>query len=378
MDVPTGPIFTRVPICLVEIGTKIVILLEIEFFSNQQVQFVYLKRKRRKNQDHYILSESYHEDGIWKYRKLMDLGADPAEYIVYPGGNAFYIKESLEETLNWSATDFSYDELEALFMPFLKPRIRRIVESFQRRGPIDKHWKAMNPETLYQYQNRLHDFDKRRLHYLRYGRVEIGKLEGRSWPFLNVLLERSRDEIEHVIQGMETDISPYEIRPYLYTALNLQTHFQHLLTRFQPAALDPEKVNEHFVKDLFRLNRDKHFFIGVEDHDPDTLHAYLVKYLDLYFNHTFDPDAVREEYIQDFIWRHQFYRPPRHSHELSGTEKKACEILAITQEDFKGMTRRELIKCYRIRAKETHPDMGGKREVFVQVQEAYECLIKQK
>ena len=254
---PSFYFFTSVSICSVEIGTKIVILWEIEFFSNQQVQFVYLKRKRRKNQDHYIISESYHEDGIWKYRELMDLGADPAEYIVYPGGNAFYIKESLEETLTERATDFSYDELEVLFLSFLKPRIRRVVEFFQRPNTKEKRWKAMNSETLYQYQNRLHDFDKRRLHYLRYGRIDIGKLEGRSWPFLNVLLEKSRDEIEHVIQCMEASLSAREIRPYLYTALNLQTHFRHLLSRFQPAALDPEKVNDHFVKDLFRLNRDK-------------------------------------------------------------------------------------------------------------------------
>jgi curved DNA-binding protein CbpA len=42
------------------------------------------------------------------------------------------------------------------------------------------------------------------------------------------------------------------------------------------------------------------------------------------------------------------------------------------------MTRLELIRCYRRRAKETHPDRGGKREIFVQVQEAYECLMKRK
>ena len=339
---------------------------------------MYLKRNRLKNRGHYIISESYQEDGIWKHRALMDIGADPAEYIVYPGGNAFYFKESLEETLTSRATNFSYDELEALFVPFLKPRIRRVVESFQRSGTIDKRWKAMNAETLYHYQSRLHDFDKRRLHYLRYGRVVIGKLEGRSWPFLNVLLEKSRDEIEHVIQCMEADLSAHEIRPYLYTALNLQAHFRHFLMRYQPAALDPEKVDDHFVKDLFRLNRDNSFFLGVEDHDPDSLHAYFVKYLDLYFDHTFDPDEVQEEYIQDFIWRHQFHRPPRHSHGLSGTEKRACEILAITQENFKEMTRLELIRCYRRRAKETHPDRGGEREIFVQVQEAYECLMKRK
>jgi len=335
---------------------------------------VYLKR----NQEHYIISESYCEDGIWKHRDLMDLGTDPGKYIVYPGGNAFYFDESLEEALTSRATDFSYDALEALFVPFLEPEIRRIVETFQRPGTADKRWKAMDAEHLYQYQSRLHDFDKRRLHYLRYGRIDIGRLEGRCWTFLNVLLEKSRDEIEYIIQCMETDLPPHEIRPYLYTALNLQTHFRHLLTRHQPAALDPQKVADHFVKDLFWLNRDKRFFFGVEDHEPDTLHAYLAKYLDIYFDHTFDPDTIREEYIQDFIWKHQFHRPPGHSHSLSSIEKKACEILAITLEDFKKMNRRELAKCYRRKAKETHPDKGGKNEVFAQVKEAYECLVKRK
>ena len=37
----------------------------------------------------------------------MDLGADPGEYIVYPGGNAFHIEESLEETLKAKGANYS-------------------------------------------------------------------------------------------------------------------------------------------------------------------------------------------------------------------------------------------------------------------------------
>ena len=140
--------------------------------------------------------------------------------------------------------------------------------------------------------------------------------------------------------------------------------------------MDPRKVDTYFVDDLCSLNRDKHFFHGVADHEPDNLHAYLVKYLILYFDHNLDPRMVWDEYVQDFIWRHQFHRSPGQSNRLSGTEKKACELLAISVEDFEQMDRRKLVKCYRRRAKETHPDRGGKRETFVQIKEAYECLLR--
>ena len=160
--------------------------------------------------------------------------------------------------------------------------------------------------------------------------------------------------------------------------IHLQTHFRHLMTRNQPAALDQEKVDHYFIEDLCRLNCDERFFRGVEHHDSSSLHSYLVKYIILYFDNAFDPRTIWDEYVGDFMWRHQFYRAPRARTGMSVSETDACLCLGITLEDFQKMDRHELTRCYRQLAKETHPDRGGDKETFVEIKDAYECLLRRK
>ena len=339
---------------------------------------MYLKKSKSKDGYLYGIYESYRDGDWWKHRKLVDLGPRPHEYIVYPGGNSFYLKESLTERIREQAWTYDEDELEALFLPFLNPEIRRIVETFSRPRKSKNRWRSCPPEVLLKHHGRLHPFDKRRLHYLRFGRVDIGNLDGRAWKFLNVLLEKSRDEIEHMMEEMERELPPEEIRPYLYTALHLQTHFRHLLTRNHPAALDPEKVDHHFLKDICRLNLDKTFFAGVERNDSTALHAYLIRYVILYFDHAFDPRSIWDEYVQTFRWKHQFYSRPPSPRSTATSEKEACRCLGISFEDFETMDRAELARCFRIQAKETHPDKGGDHKTFVKLKEAYECLLTRK
>ena len=339
---------------------------------------MYLKRERLRDDYHYIICESYQDEGCWKHRELIHLGPEPEAYIEYMGGNSFYFKEELEKALRDKGTNYSTDELEEIFKPFLDPHIRRIVEMFERPVSRQRRWHGCSSEELLTHQKELHPFDKRRLHYLRCGRVNIGNLDNRAWKFLNVLLEKSRDEIEHTLAGMEQVLSPAEIRPYLYTALNLESHFSHLLTRYQPAALDPRKVDHYFLEELCRLNSDETFFRGLERQDCRSLHPYLVKYAILYFDSAFDYGMVWDEYIQDFIWRHQFYRPPPSSAGITLSLEEACLCLGITPEDFRKMDRQELASCYRKLAKKSHPDVGGDGEAFVEIKEAYECLLRKK
>jgi hypothetical protein len=308
----------------------------------------------------------------------MDLGPDPEQYIEYPGGNGFYIKEAVEERLRRIGASYSDEELERLFIPFLDPHIRRIVERFSGPRRSVEKWRRCSKGELLGYHRALHPFDKRRLHYLRFGRVDIGDLDARPWKFLNVLLDKSRDEIEQLFDGMEQELPPQEIRTYLYTALHLQTHFKHLLIRNHPAALDPEKVDHYFVEDLCRLNRDDLFFSGVDRRGSDTLHPYLIKYLVLYFDHAFDPRTVWGEYVHDFVWRHRFYRPPGNKKGMSLTEREACRTLGIAQEDFGVMDRGDLTQCFRRLAMETNPDKGGEKGRFIKIKEAYECLLRLK
>jgi hypothetical protein len=208
--------------------------------------------------------------------------------------------------------------------------------------------------------------------------VDIGDLDARPWKFLNVLLEKSRDEIEQLFEGMEMELPPHETGAYLYTALHLQTHFRHLLIRNNPAMLDPEKVDHFFLEDLCRLNQDEHFFRGVDRGTSATLHPYLVKYLILYFDHAHDAGMGWGEVVDDFIRGHRFYRPPGKKTGMTMPEKEACQTLGISHENFGAMERRDLIQCFRRLALKTHPDRGGEKERFVKIKEAYECLLRLK
>jgi hypothetical protein len=304
----------------------------------------------------------------------MDLGPDPDKHIVYLGGNSFYVHESVEDMLREKGASFSSDEIEEIFMPFIDPEIRRIVERFQRPVRRGKRNKVLSRNDLMKKQKDLHSFDKRRLHYLRFGRVDIGNLEARPWKFLNVLLDKSRDEIENVLEGMERDLPPQETQDYIYTALHMQSHFRNLLIRHQPAFLNKDKLDNYLLKDLCRLNTDDTFFQGVEHHDPETLHPYLIKYLILYFDFEFDPRNLWGEYVDDFIWKHRFYKAPRSRAGISMPAEEACKCLGISPQDFKDMKQEELLSCFRNLAKETHPDRGGDEETFIKIKEAYECL----
>lgn len=338
---------------------------------------MYLKRQRFKDGYHFMLSESYYDEDCWKHRELMDLGPDPEDHIVYPGGNGFYISEEVEERLEARGATYGAEELEDLFLPFLAPDIRRIVETFSNRSRRPSPWNGHPSDEMLKRQRALHAFDKRRLHYLRCGRVDIGDLDARHLKFFNVLMDKSRDEIEAYIEEMERVLMPGEYRRYLYAALQLETHFRHLLTRHHPEAVDMERMEGAFVRDLCRLNQDERFFTGVELHDPGTLHPYLVKYLIWFFDEAPEWASAPGEDRENFIhWK--FSRRSSQGLRLSARERDACRQLGFPPEDFSKIGRTELTRRYRRKAKAAHPDKGGDSRAFVEVVEAYERLLRRK
>lgn len=339
---------------------------------------MYLKRIYARDGYHFILSESCHNDGLWKHRPLIDLGPDPGLFIEYPGGNSFHVKEALLETVRSMADRYSEDELENLLMPFLDPHIRRIVERFERPKESSKPWRYLSADEVLEQQKKLHSFDKRRFHYLRFGQVQMGDLDRRPWRFLQGLSEKSRDEIEAMMEKMELALPPHERRVYVYTAFHLQTHFQHLFTRNHPSALDPERVDEYFMEEICRLNRDKLFFSGVAPYNHQSLHPYLIKYLILFFDNEYFPGTFWGQYVKDFMWKHQFHRKPKSYSRPSPSHDEACQCLEISLEDFQEMDRQKLIRCYRRLAKRTHPDRGGDSRRFVEIKAAYEMLLQMK
>ena len=190
---------------------------------------------------------------------MIDLGQYPGDYIEYFGGNSFYFKEELEETLQDKGAIYSTDDLEEIFKPFLDPHIRRIIENFERPKSRLQQWSTCSDQEILKHQRALHSFDKNRLHYLRCGQVNMGNLDARPLKFFSVLFEKSRDEIENIIGEQEQILRPNEIRRYLYAALRLQTYFSHMLTRHQPEILDPLQVDYHFLEESAKLTQTRPF-----------------------------------------------------------------------------------------------------------------------
>jgi hypothetical protein len=336
---------------------------------------VYLRRVKEKGGFKYVIRESCKRENCWTHRDLMNLGNDPGAHIRYPGGNGYYIDPEVEDTLQGAGVEYSAQELEEVFLPFLDPHIRRIIEMFRSEGRMKTQWSGCSPDELLLRQEELHSFDKRRLHYLRCGRIDIGRLAGRPWKFLNILLEKSRDEIEHIIEGMEQKLPPHEVRSYLYTAFHIQAYFPNHLLRNHPAGLDPEKVDGYFLEELCYLNEDKRFFRGSNGTGSGSgkLHPYLQKYAILYFDHGFETPGLWGEYAREFA-RRQFRRSPSSSGS-SMSVRDALVVMAVDSGELSCMSREELGRCYRRRAKMIHPDQGGDHESFVRLAEAYQCLL---
>ncbi len=339
---------------------------------------MYLRRVRSGSGCRYVIRESFEEDGCWKHQDVMDLGSDPCEFIVYPGGNGFYFKDELEETLSARGVDYSSSDLEDLFFPFLEPHIRRIIANFRNGSGCGRNPRnSLDEEEIARLQGQLHPIDKRRLHFLRCGRVDIGRLDGRrSWGFLNVLIRKSRDEIEHVMEEMELHLRPKEVRNYLFTAFHLQSYFSGNILRNQPGALDARKVDECFLEELCSLNRDSRFFRGVGGRAANELHPYLTRYVIMYFDHDFDRAALWSEYIAEAMRQRFSGRAGRSAPGMQVAE--ACTVLGVSPDRFPGMSRQDLTKHYRRKAKDAHPDSGGDHEAFVRITEAYEVLLLRK
>jgi len=334
---------------------------------------LYLASKQINGQIHYLIRESYQQEDFFLSRDLIDLGPDPAGHIIYPGGNAFYIDEMIEDRLIELGAGKRLDELEDIFWRFVHPEIRRVLEPFRRRE--DRHRASRQkkaPEV--KIHTPLHIFDKRRAHYLKFGQTDQRNI-GRVPPILfRRLHNKSRDEIEHGFMDMEAALSPREYKTYTYTIFDLQQYFYESFAKSNPQMLSQAKIDEHFVEQVCRLNLDPLFWAGMKA--TDRLHDFLVRYVLMHFDYDYAPGSFIEDYLRQFINSHREYRPPWKS--AAASLKEARTILGISRSNLKKMSRQDLVRLYRRKALELHPDKGGDHDKFVSLTEAYHELIKTK
>ena len=333
---------------------------------------MYLAIKQINGQPHYFIRETYLHQNRFLSRNLFDLGTDPGRYIVYPGGNSFYIHESVEKQLSALNVYPKSDELEDVFWRFLDPGIRRALEPFRNRQQNLKHGKPQ--KTINTVPIRYHIFDRRRILYLRCGRADQRNIACVPQKMFRILADKSRDEIEQKFIEMEKILNVREYKTYTYVIFNLQNFFTQWFAQTAPKMLDERAVDEHFLEEICRLNIDHLYWNGMET--GGVLHEYLVRYVIMYFDYDYAPKSFVEEYIRTFINRHREYRPVFKSRNID--LHKACALFKTTPETLTQMSRRDLIRLYRKRIQKLHPDKGGDHDAFIHLTRVYHDLLRTK
>jgi hypothetical protein len=173
---------------------------------------------------------------------------------------------------------------------------------------------------------------------------------------------------------METVLTPREYKAYTYVIFDLQHFFYKSYAKNSPQMLSIDKIDEHFIDQVCRLNMDCSFWDGMKT--GNSLHTYLVRYVLMYFDYDFAPRSLMEDYLRQFI----NHRRDHHSPYKTGafTLKKASAAFGEPQEVLKKISRKEFARLYRIKAMELHPDKGGAHDEFVKLTDAYHALLKTK
>lgn len=329
---------------------------------------MYLARLADKNNGwRYMIRQSYFTGRCYRSRDLFDLGDDPSRFIVYPGGNGFYIDTAVEDAIADMGVAASQDDLEPIFMPFLHPHIRRVIDGFDRKSRLTAPVDGCAPA------DGLHRFDRYRLHFLKQGQVDPRNLGCTPDRFYARLQRKSRDEIEYDFMAAERILDAGELASYTYQIFDLQQYFTERFARSHPEGLDQGRMDRFFINALCRLNRDESFWMGSDEESG--LRGHLVRYAIMFFDHPFPSRDPFQDVVRDFMNRHRIHRPPE-SVQVSLAE--SARLLRVSVDVLKKMDCRALTRQYRKLALRHHPDKGGDPETFVRLNAAYDKLLKVK
>ena len=320
----------------------------------------------------YMLRESCRDGNLLRNRDLFDLGSNPGQFLVYPGGNSFYVNEAVEESLRAQDALFTSQEVEYLFLPFLRPDLRRTLASFAGRGG----GKGRKPLSQIEEEaiNQAHLFDKRRHYFLRCGNINQTSIFGVTPRLFRDLPGKSRDELEQFFLHAERTLPADQIKLYLYVIFNLQQHFTEMIARTLPEGLDPGQMDEAFLNELCRLNDDQAFWSGFAR--GGALPWYLARYVWLYFDSGFDSHRGEQEYIRRFMDSHRQFRWPEPK--AGADDARLVELFGVEARELRKMSRRELTRLFREKAHQHHPDKGGEHDFFVELTAAYDDLLLKK
>ncbi len=302
------------------------------------------------------------------YREIVDLGTDPSRFIIYPGGNAFYVAEEIFERLSDGGVNPDPGEVDEMFWRFLDPEIRHRLEHFRQRERQSRPEKKP-PEG---FEKTLHIFDRRRVHFLRFGQMDQKGLRNASHRLFSCLYGKSRDETEQYFLEAEQILRSREFKSYVYTIFDLQSAFESQYARHMPQALDQEKLDALFIENLCALNADTRLW--AQRPATDGLNEYLTRYVWMYFDYGYGPSSMLDEFTQQFMGRRRFRWPAT----ASVSTEDAGEIFGVGAEAINALSRKELTRLYRKKAMTLHPDLGGDHDRFIRLTDAYQAMLSRK
>jgi hypothetical protein len=325
---------------------------------------MYIAFKKISGQPQYFLRESCIIEGRLTFRDIYSLGKNPSLFIKYVGGNAFYFDETIEEAILQSNATYDSDELEDLFWPWIKPDIKRAIDTFRSRSNRKKD----GPDLITkQILSHTHNFDKRRLHYLKFASMDQGPVEQMPLVLFKVLAHKSRDEIEQYFFRQEFSLGVHELKSYVYTVFNLQSFFSSFMAKTMPHVLDQEKVDLYFLEKICMLNKK---LFG----STSPLEDYMIRYAIMFFDHAYADTTLLDDFAKSFMNRHRVFKPRP---QKTIPADKALKIFNLNKKKLKTMTKKSLTKLYRRLARKVHPDTGGSHEKFVELNDAYETLLEE-
>ncbi len=336
---------------------------------------MYLARYTVHGQSRFAIRETYEREGRYLSRELFDLGPDPEQYIVYPGGNSFYIDEEVKDVLSDEGVDPDNDALEDVFWPFVDPSIRHALRGFHSRGRGKAKRSTITPEELHYIRERLHSVDKRRLNYLRIGHLDQTQMNEIPDIFYRQLVFKSRDELEQHFMGLEWDLPPREYSSYVYSFLNLRRFFYEIYAAKMPQGLNEDKLERFFIETICHLNRDPDFW-GPKV-PGDWLHPYLIRYAIMFYDYPFAPSTFLQDILNEYISKRQ-HRSNRIWQEKTSGLKEASLAFGVSEKELRAMDRAEVTRLYRRKIQKLHPDKGGEHEDFIRLTKAYKAVLRQK
>ncbi|GAB6095513.1 hypothetical protein JCM14469_17650 [Desulfatiferula olefinivorans] len=324
---------------------------------------MYIARSVHKGENRFSIRESYADGGVYRSRRLMDLGPDPRRFVHYPHGRSYYIDSVVEDTLRAAVGPVNPDDLDEMFWPFVRPEIRRLYAGPRSRRSGD----GVKPDV-----SAVHVFDKRRMSFLRTGCMNQRHIDKAPAALFRPLVAKSRDELEQAFIRDEAALSSKEIKAYVYVIFDIQRHFTALIAREMPQGLDQDKVEDHLLDDLCGLNGDPSFWAGMDM--TASLHPYLIRYLLMFFDFEYQASRLFENLEFARFNRRRYHRQT--DRPADAVMADAAAVFGLSASVLKAMGRRDIQRLYRKKAAELHPDRGGTHEAFIDLGRIYDELIR--